>query len=610
MLSSEKISVVPESSGVYLLKDKYGKVIYIGKSRNLKERLRAYTQIQASFPREQLIRNIYDFEFIETKSEVEALVLEDNLIKLNKPRFNVRLKDDKKFPYIKITIQEKYPRIFATRNLKKDGSILFGPYTNAKNLRRAINAVRNIFKIRTCRKNLPLEKVPRPCLNFAMNKCSAPCQGNINESDYRERINNVIAFLQGKSIDLEQELESRMKDAAAREDFETAATLRDQLLALRDITQRQEPVFTDIVSRDIIGLQLAETSVKQPFAVQRSYANATLIKVRDGKIIGKENYPFILYSKTSANEIIETLLRTIYLHTYDLPDEIIVPVRLDNKKVYIDWFKQVRNKKVEIQYPRSGIKKRLLKLANTDADIGLAEIMPVKKIPQPLLELQRILNLKEVPKTIEAVDISNIAGTSATGSIVVFTDGYPNKKEYRMFRIRTVRGPNDYAMMEEVLNRRITSLVAKKRPLPDLVLIDGGKGQLSSAVKAFANAPKPIPLLAFAKRTDTLYYHDGREITIPAYSPSLKLLKRIRDEAHRFAIKYHKKLRGKKLISSMLDNITGIGPKRKQVLIKHFGSLERIRQATIEEIAELKGFNKKIAEKIKQQLEQSQDARP
>jgi excinuclease ABC subunit C len=602
MLTAEKISLVPESPGVYLLKDKRGRIIYVGKSRNLKDRLHSYTQQQVAAPREILVRNIYDLEFIETKSEVEALVLEDNLIKLNKPRFNVRLKDDKKFPYLKITVQEKFPRIFTTRNLRKDGSVLFGPYTNAKNLRRAVKAVRTIFKIRTCKKKLPLSKPERPCLNFAMNRCLAPCQGNVSETEYRERINNVIAFLQGKSIDLEQELNKRMKKAAEREDFESAATLRDQLFALRDITQKQDAIFTDIAARDIIGLASMETFIKENFGPPKSYANATLMKVRDGKIIGKENYPFVLNKKTDSAEIIETLLRTVYLHTYDLPDEIIIPVNLSDKKVYVQWFREERKKKVRIYNPRSGIKKRLLKLASTDADVGLAEIMPVPRISPPLLELQRILNLPSTPKVIEGVDISNISGTSATGSIVVFTDGYPNKKEYRLFRIRTVHGPNDYAMMEEVLTRRIQSLIAKNKPLSDLVLIDGGKGQLSSAVKAYLTAPKPIPLLAFAKRTDMLYYNDGREITIPAYSPALKLLKRIRDEAHRFAIKYHKKLRGKKLIASELDYIQGIGPKRKQILIKHFGSLDKIKESSIEEIANLKGFNQKIAEKIKQGL--------
>jgi excinuclease ABC subunit C len=435
-----------------------------------------------------------------------------------------------------------------------------------------------------------------------MNRCLAPCQGDILEQDYRERINNVISFLSGKSLDLEQLLEQRMIKAAEREDFETAATMRDQLFALKDITQRQDAVFTDIAARDIIGLAVAETFIKENFSAPKSYANATLMKVRDGKIIGKENYPFVLIKKTDPSEIIETLLRTVYLHTFDLPDEIILPVNLESKKVFISWFKQERKKKVLIYNPRSGIKKRLLKLASTDADVGLAEIMPVQKIPPPILELQRILNLTEPPKVIEGVDISNISGTSATGSIVVFTDGYPNKKEYRMFRIRTVQGPNDYAMMEEVLSRRIKSLIAKNKPLSDLVLIDGGKGQLSSAEKAYATTPKPIPLLAFAKRTDMLYYNDGREISIPAYSPALKLLKRIRDEAHRFAIKYHKKLRGKKLIASELDQIQGIGPKRKQVLIKHFGSLDKIKEASLEEIAKLKGFNQKIAEKIRNVL--------
>lgn len=602
MLTTDKIKLVPESPGVYLLKDKRGKIIYVGKSRNLKDRLRSYTQEQALSPRESLIRNVFDLEFVETKSEVEALVLEDNLIKLNKPRFNVRLKDDKKFPYLKITVQEKFPRIFATRKLRKDGSTLFGPYTNAKNLRLSIKAVRTIFKIRTCKKRLPLHKPERPCLNYAMNRCLAPCQGNISETDYQERINNVTKFLSGKSRILEQELEQRMLTASDREDFETAATIRDQLLALRDIVKTQDAIFTDIVSRDVIGLVIADTFIKSARGAPKSYANITLMKIRDGKIIGKENYPFVLSKKTSGNEIVETLLRTVYLHTYDIPDEIIVPVELENKKVFIQWFKQERNKRVKIYYPCQGLKKRLMNLASTDADVGLSEIMPIPKIAPPLLELQRILNLKSIPKVIEGVDISNIQGTSATGSIVVFNDGYPNKKEYRMFRIRTVQGSNDYAMMQEVLTRRLNSLITKNQPLPDLVLIDGGKGQLSSAEKAYANAPKQIPLLAFAKRTDMLHYNDGQEISIPAYSPALKLLKRIRDESHRFAIKYHKKLRGKKLIASELDYIQGIGPKRKQLLIKHFGSLDKIKAASIDEIAKLKGFNQKIAEKIHHEL--------
>ncbi len=604
MLPAKKIDLVPESPGVYLFKDKRGRIIYVGKSRSLKDRIRTY--LHPEYRTQSLYRNAFDFEFIETKSEVEALVLEDNLIKLNKPRFNIRLKDDKKFPYLKITIQEKYPRIFATRNLKKDGSILFGPYTNAKNLRRAVKAVRNIFKIRTCKRDLPLKKTPRPCLNYAMKKCLAPCQGNVVEDDYRARIKNVISFLSGKSMNLEQELESRMKKAAEHEDFETAATLRNQLFALRDISQRQDAVFTDIVARDIIGLVIADTFIKENFDTPKSYANVTLMKIRDGKITGKENYPFVLSKKTSPDEIIETLLRTVYLHTYDIPDEIILPIDLEDKKVFIRWFKAERKRRVRIYCPRTGLKKRLLKLASTDADVGLSEIMPVAKTPPPLLELQRILNLATPPKVIEGVDISNISGTSATGSIVVFENNYPNKKEYRMFRIRTVHGPNDYAMMEEVLTRRIKSLIIKDKPLADLVLIDGGKGQLTSAEKAYATAPKQIPLLAFAKRTDMLYYNDGREISIPTYSPALKLLKRIRDESHRFAIKYHKKLRGKKLIASELDYIQGIGPKRKQILIKHFGSLDKIREATTDEIAKIKGFNQKIAKKIRQALQPNQ----
>lgn len=634
----DKIEKAPNRPGVYLLKDKKGKIVYIGKARNLKDRLHAYTTTQEDPRKTSLINRATDLDFIVTNSEVEALILEENLIKINKPKFNVRLKDDKKFPYLKITVQEKYPRIFPTRNLRKDGSILFGPFTSAKALRRAIKGVKRIFRIRTCNRKLPSPLPLSPCLNFLMNRCLGPCQGTVSEDIYRERVNNVIAFLQGREDKICSELEKRMFAASANEDFEKAAIIRDQLMALREIMRNQPTIFSDRLARDIFGIAKTDT-----------LAFATRFKVREGKLVGKEEYPLTLSKGTKDGEILESLLRSIYTHTFDLPDEVILPVELETEMVLplIQWFKEKQNKSVKIYCPKRGAKIRLLNLANSNAEVGLAEIVPVPKIHQANLDLQRILGLEKPPRIIEGVDISNISGKSATGSIVVFHDYYPYKPDYRLFKIKTVTGPNDYAMTEEVLSRRVRRQIKENKPLADLVLIDGGKGQLSAAIRAYNNAigatrnadvlgfqrstgtdirrvqqlkeakPQSLELsgvrnevlsiklpvfLAFAKRTDTLYFEDGQEISIPATSPALKLLKRIRDEAHRFAITYHKKLRGKTLFASELDDLRGIGEKRKIALIRYFGSLAKLKLATVDEIAKVKLIGKSFAEKIYEYL--------
>jgi len=603
MMLKDKIEKAPERPGVYLLKDKKGKIVYIGKARNLKDRLRAYTTTQEDPRKTSLINRATDLDFIVTNSEVEALILEENLIKINKPKFNVRLKDDKKFPYLKITVQEKYPRIFPTRNLRSDGSILFGPFTSAKALRKALRGVKRIFQIRTCNKKLPNPSPLRPCLNFLMNRCLGPCQGTVPEEIYRERVNNVIAFLQGKENKLCNELEKQMFEASANEDFEKAAILRDQLMALREIMRNQPSFFSDRVARDIFGIAKTDT-----------LAFATRFKVREGKLVGKEEYPLTLAKGTKDSEILESLARSIYTHTFDLPDEVILPVELEEEvaEPLIQWFKAQRDRSVKIYRPQRGAKLRLLNLANSNAEVGLAEIVPVPKIHQANLDLQHFLGLPKPPRIIEGVDISNISGKSATGSIVVFHDYYPYKPDYRLFKIKTVTGPNDYAMMEEVLSRRVKRQIKENKPLADLVLIDGGKGQLSTAIRAYqktiSESGNPIPMpvmLAFAKRTDTLYFEDGRAISIPASSPALKLLKRIRDEAHRFAITYHKKLRGKTLFLSELDGLVGIGEKRKVALIRYFGSLEKLKLATVDEIAKVKLIGKSLAEKIYEYLHET-----
>jgi excinuclease ABC subunit C len=585
----EQIAEAPQTPGVYLLKDRQGKIIYVGKARNLRDRLRAYTGTFADPRKGSLITRVRLLDCIVTGSEVEALILEENLIKLNKPKYNVRLKDDKKYPYLKIMVGEDYPRIFPTRNLKKDRSILFGPYTSMKSLKRGLKGVKKVFKVRTCKKQLPARTPERPCLEFQMNRCLAPCAATIPRDEYQERVREVIAFLAGKSNKLERTIEKKMWDAAEQENFERAAHLRDQLLALRDIQRHQEIVFRQPLMVDVIGLAGAD-----------NLAVASLFKVREGKLIGKENYTFTTTKDTSKTEILETLLRTIYTHTYDLPDEILLPAAIEDTKTFVDWFQAERQHRLRIYKPQRGDKVKLLQFAEKNARVQLIEEAPAPRTSPSVLELQRLLNLPAPPRLIEGVDISNISGKHATGSIVVFEDGGAKKNEYRKFKIRTVAGPDDYKMVEEVLSRRFQRLAADKKRMPDLVLVDGGKGQLSSALKAISDFK--VSVLAFAKRTDQLYFQDGRALSIPGFSPALKLLKQIRDESHRFAITFHRQLRRKKTTASILLELPGVGKKRQVALIRHFGSLERLQQATPDEIGRIPGIGAYSAKLIFQFL--------
>ena len=585
-----KINNAPTTCGVYLFKNKEGEIIYIGKARNLKERLKYYLSPQPDIRRNSLIREIADLDIIVTSSESDALILEDNLIKINKPKYNIRLKDDKKFPYLKITINEEYPRIFPTRNLKKDGSILFGPYTSAKNLRQALRLVKRIFKIRTCNKKLPLTIPERPCLNYRLNLCLGPCQNNVDKELYQERVKEVIEFLSGKSENLIKEIEKKMWQAAAKEDFEKAAILRNQLFALQELRKKHEVIFNEKKSMDVVGL-----------AKEKNLAVCLILKIREGKLISKEEYPFNLPLTNTDEEILESLLSSVYLHSYDIPDEIILPKKVENTEIFIETIEKRRKIKLKITIPQRGEKKKLLSLANKNAEIKLLEILPTPQLPKANVELGNYLSLPKTPMRIEGVDISNLGGKYACGSIIVFEGINPKKSEYRRFKIKTISGQDDYGMMTEVLRRRLKRLIEENKPLPDLVLVDGGKGHLAVANKVYKEFKEDIPILAFAKKSDTLYFEDGKVISIPAYSPALKLLKRIRDEAHRFAITYHKKLRKKSLKKSILDEIKGIGEKRKLLLLNTFGSIEGIKNAKIEELAKI--IPRKLAEKIHQFLQ-------
>lgn len=627
---SDKVAQAPESPGVYLLKDARGRVMYIGKARSLRDRLRAYTQPSDDPRIAAMQRRLADLETVVTRSEVEALVLEENLIKIKKPRYNVRLRDDKKFPYLKITMAEPFPRIFVTRNLKQDGSVFFGPYTSARELRKALKAVKRIFRIRTCKRELPEagargqgsgvgeagnrkgrgqkldgrmqksepefrtpspETRMRPCLNFELDRCSGPCTGRVSVEQYREQVSDVVDFLSGRSDQLTEEIERRMWRESEAQNFERAAILRDQLMALREIRKDQQAVLADKTSRDVIGLARGERA-----------AVAAMFRIREGKIVAVEQYPLTAGRDVPDSEVLSTVVRSVHTHTHDIPEEIMLPTRIDDAGVLEALFAERRGRKVNILVPERGEKVRLMRLAAANAEKALVELRPEERVPKANRELAEVLGLGNVPRLIEGVDISNTQGTNAVGSIVVFRDDRPAKQQYRMFKIRTVAGPDDFAMIEEVLTRRVRGLVEKNLPLPDLVLVDGGKGQLSSAAKAYGRLDQDIPILGLAKRTDTLYCLDGREITIPATSPALKLLKRIRDESHRFAVTFHRKLRSKQQVRSELDAILGIGPARKRALVQHFGSLDKLKLASAADIARVKGIGATLAAKLYEQL--------
>lgn len=588
---ADKVNQSPESPGVYLLKDRSGRVIYVGKARSLRDRLRSYTQSQTEPRHKAWVGRVADVETIVTRSETEALVLEENLIKIKRPRYNVRLRDDKKFPYLKVTVQERFPRIFPTRRLRPDGAMLFGPYTSAKDLRRALRGVKRIFRLRTCHRDLPEERPARPCLNFALNRCSGPCQGESDEREYRQQVEDVIDFLSGRSDTLTAELEARMTAEAQARRFERAAVLRDQLLALRELRKRQQAVTGDSASRDVIGLARGER-----------VALAAMFRVREGKIVAREEYPLTAARDVPDGEVLVGVLRSVHLHIHDLPDELILPTPVEEAEAFEALLSERRGRRVRLVVPARGEKVRLLDLAVRNAEKSLVELAPEERVPRGNRELAEVLGLQVVPRVIEGVDISNTQGRQAVGSVVVFHDGRPVKSEYRLFKVRTVAGPDDFAMIEEVLSRRLRGQLDRGKPFPDLVLVDGGKGQLSAALSVYRQFDADLPVLGLAKRTDTVFYMDGRELSIPASSPALKLLKRIRDESHRFAVALHRKLRGKRQIESELDALIGIGPVRKAALIRHFGSLARLRLASVDEVVRVRGFGPALAEKLLRQL--------
>ena len=583
----EKVSQAPNAAGVYLFKDNKNKIIYIGKAMNLKKRLTSYLPAETR-RNEVLLSKAIAIDYILTDSDVEALTLEESLIKLHRPKYNVRLKDDKKFPYLKVTIQEDYPRLLFTRDLTPDNSLIFGPYTNAKALRQTRDALCRIFKLVSCTKNL-LKVYTRPCLEHYLGRCSAPCTGQIDKENYRRLVKKAIEFLKGNSLELERALEDEMWGYAKKEHFEAAAALRNQVLAIRKISQRQITVAKDDTNRDVIGI------VRTP-----RNCLACLFKIRENRLLAKEIHQLKISAQVSNEEITSAFIRLIYTHVSFPPSEIVVRLSPIDWDIQSRWFCQ-KGFKVSLYLGKKGESKRLLEWAEKNAQDEFSKRCLRQRLPGALLELQNSLNLEKAPRWIEAFDVSNLKEKFAVGSSVAFCDGKPNKGRYRRYKIKRVRGQDDFAMINEIVARRINDLKRTKN-LPNLLLIDGGKGQLSAALSAIKNASITIPIFALAKRTDELYARDGSVATLPGVSKSLFMLKRLRDEAHRFAIGYHRNLRDKKITFSELDNINGIGKLRKIALLKYFGSLEAIKKASVDEIAKVKQIGRKIAHLVYESL--------
>ena len=590
-----KLENLPTKPGVYLMKDTLGKIIYVGKAKSLKNRVRAYFLDTPPYhPKiSALISKISDFDILATDSEMEALILEANLIKEYKPRYNVNLKDDKRYPYLKVT-DEPFPRVLVVRRVKKDKAKYFGPYTNVKAMRHTLKILRRVFPIRSCNYALPSARKIKLCLDYHIKRCLGPCEGKISQKEYWEIIKNVLLFLSGKNNLLMEHLKERMNECSAKEEFEKAASVRDQIKALESVIEKQKVADVERVDRDIIA-----------FAREKKDILVVALQIREGILIGRQNFHLTGFKESSDQEILSTFLRQYYMHSVVIPPEIILPGAVGDQRMIQDWLTSKREGKVKILIPQRGEKAKLLEMASYNAQLSLNELLlqrseAKKKVPATIRALEKDLYLSIPPRKIAAFDISNLGPQDAVGSLVFFQDGRPQKSRYRRFKIKTVEGQDDFAMMAEVVHRYFTRLTERKQEYPDLVLIDGGKGQLSAAVQTLnSQGINNQSVVALAKRLDEVFLPQRSEpLMIPKGSASLKLLQRIRDEAHRFAVEYHRKLRKKRIIKSELDQIPGVGPTRRKELLKHFRSIEKIKETDLEELLKLEGINKKVAENI------------
>lgn len=598
----EKIDLqaFPNKPGVYLMKDKGGRIIYIGKAGDLKGRVRSYfTKREDLSPRIRLLINkVADIEYLVTDSQIEALVLENNLIKKHHPYFNVRLRDDKTYPYIKITTFEDYPRLQIVRRMQTDEAAYFGPYTNVSSMRETLSLILQIFPLRTCNKKID-GKERRACLNYQIKRCLAPCVGGVSKDNYLQLVKNVCSFLAGKQERVVKDLQAQMERASHNLEFEKAAQIRDKIQTVEKVIEKQKMVLPKIKDEDIIGISHNENS-----------ACLEIFFVRYGKLLGEEHF-IMEHKKALEKEILTTFVKQFYLRAARIPPQIVIPLEIEERESIENWLSEKRGEKVFFKIPRRGEEKGLINLANKNANLHLTESLSQDKEKggkEVLDELQNLLNLTSPPLRIEAFDISNLGGKEAVGSLVVFLEGKPNKSDYRRFKIKTVEKADDYAMLGEVLSRRFQSPPFKPSSLmPDLLLIDGGRGQLNSCLSVLKKLGlSKIPAIGLAKKEEHIFIKDKdgslSRLVLAKDSKALHLLQKVRDEAHRFALSYHKKLRKKKLEESRLDKVPGIGERRRQKLLAHFGSLGRIKEASLEDLQRVGGISKELAMKVRSKI--------
>jgi excinuclease ABC subunit C len=596
---SSKLANLPRNSGVYLMKDKSGDIIYIGKAKNLNNRVRTYFQNGQRYDPKTaaLVSKIVDFEFYVTDTEMEAMILESNLVKQHKPRYNVNLKDDKRFPYIKITLDEPFPRVLIVRRLEKDKARYFGPYTDVTRMRKTVKFLTKLFKIRTCNLTIPHPKgkEQKVCMEYQIKRCPGPCEFLISQEEYRQQVEKVCMFLSGQTEQLTDQLNDQMKDLSGSMDFEAAAEVRDQIRSIESMRQKQKVAEGKEVDRDVIALARTATD-----------AACVVLQVREGVLIGRQHFYLKSEPETRGHEITATFVKQYYMHAPTLPEEIYISHEMDDVELIEEWLSERLGKKLKIIVPQRGEKVKLVAMAASNAKLVLDELLVQKqgykkRVPATLLKLQQDLRLGTTPITIACVDISNLGGTDKVGSLVYFTNGRPKKSEYRHFKIKTVTGQDDFASVREVVGRYYARLNEEGKDGPDLLVIDGGKGQLSAALQALGDLNVDANAIGLAKRLEEIVL-PGRKDTllIPRSSPSLRLLQTLRNEAHRFAVEYHRKLRDKRTVTTELDNISGIGPAKATKLLKHFKSVKRISEATPEEICALPGIGIKDAERIRE----------
>jgi len=607
-LITEQLRQLPANPGVYLMRDAEGNILYVGKAVNLRQRVRSYfgTGQELSPKLQRLVSRVNDLDFFVTTSEQEALILELNLIKRYHPRYNVRLKDDKTFPYLKIDLNEDWPRVYITRRLEENGGRYFGPFASAKSVRQTLKLIKGIFPFRSCSKTITGSDL-RPCLEYHIRHCLGPCIGSVSRQEYAEVIKQTILFLEGKQEIVVQELESKMEKAAEALDFEKAALLRDQIQAVNKVIEGQRIATTVKGEQDVIA-----------FAGEKDQAYVQVFFIRSGKLIGRES--FVLQGTRSEEpyQIMTSFVKQFYDSSPSIPPLLLLQHPVEDTTVIENWLQSKRGARVHIQVPYRGNKKQLVQIVAENAEQGLQQLK-IKQLAAPtalvaaLAEIKRELHLPCLPWRMEGYDISNIQGTAAVGSMVVFDQGKPKSSHYRRFRIKTVPGADDYAMLREVLKRRFKRSSIKNSDtstpdtwtiLPDLVLIDGGKGQLNTALSAMRDmGAGSIPVASLAKENEEIFIPQEKEpVVLPGNSSALQLLQRLRDEAHRFALGYHQKIHKKQAFASVLDTIPGIGPKRKQALLKQFGSVQAIRETPLDELATARGMSQSLVQKIKEYL--------